>query len=201
MIFLILKSLSLLYFTAITEQIYDFVLVLSLNNYFNSILINPTEYTQLSRTKHPTETTYIKNYPLNKGTEIILDRQLTYIYGGNNSIEICDIYTIKKEFVHIKHGTQSSKLSHLFNQGFVSASLFLNDPNYRIDLRKKLKSNRALQQTIGKTIDTSDFTITYRILQKSKSFSIPFFSKIVLNDTHKKIKGMGYNFRLEWVPQ
>jgi hypothetical protein len=33
MIFLILKSLSLLYFTAITEQIYDFVLVLSLINY------------------------------------------------------------------------------------------------------------------------------------------------------------------------
>ncbi|TKK66353.1 hypothetical protein FC093_17375 [Ilyomonas limi] len=178
------------------------------SNYFNlvtssvnSILSHPTEYLSLTPTPHKNEADYIKSYTAQRGHEKIFDRSLSYTYGTTNAIEICDIYNSTKEFIHIKEGSSSNKLSHLFNQGFVSASLLLNDSNFRTDLTSKLKGYTTLLKTIINPINSTKYTVVYRILRNGSAFSLPFFSKIVLIDTHKKIKLMGFKFRLEWVPK
>jgi Family of unknown function (DUF6119) len=44
--------------------------------------------------------------------------------GGRSSIEICDLLSSEKAFVHVKAKTKSSTLSHLFAQGLNSAQAF-----------------------------------------------------------------------------
>ena len=65
---------------------------------------------------------------------ICLDRNNIMV--GGSPVEPCDLF-IDKKFIHIKHWVGSSTFSHLLSQGKISASLFLNDTNFR----KKLKSN------------------------------------------------------------
>ncbi len=171
----------------------------STNTAWNNIITSSTEYLILPPTTHKTEEGYIAAYLPVKSKEIIFDRKLFYKYGVTNSVEICDLYNSSREFIHIKEGNSSAKLSHLFNQGFVSATLFLNDVYFRDDISIKLNSHKTLLATIGSIINSSKYTVVYRILKKGSTITIPFFSKLTLLDVHKKIKNMGYKFRLEWV--
>jgi uncharacterized protein (TIGR04141 family) len=170
-----------------------------INATFNNIINNNLEYQVLAPTTHQNERQYLNNYPVRPTHERIFDQDETYIYGNRNSVEICDIYNTNKEFIHVKDGGASSKLSHLFNQGYVSASLFLNDINYRNDIIAKLDRRRLLIGSIENPINPMNYTIVYRILKNGQQFSLPFFSKIVLKNVHEKIISMGYKFRLEWI--
>jgi uncharacterized protein (TIGR04141 family) len=170
----------------------------SVNNDYHNILSNATEYIALAPTTHKNETAYLGAYTVSRN-EKLFDRNLAYTYGVTNSIEICDLYNVNREFIHVKEGSSSAKLSHLFNQGFVSASAFLNDLNFRNDVSSKLTSQRNLATTIGSILNPSKYTIVYRILKEGQSLILPFFSKLVLLEMYKKIKNMGYKFRLEWI--
>ena len=173
----------------------------AINRKVNSILRRAAgEYLPLPVTVHQNEEAYITNYTATSG-EFIFDRALSYVYGVTNSIEICDIYNNNREFIHIKDGGSSSKLSHLFNQGYVSASLFIADVDFRQDIVTKLTANRkgALAKTISTNPNPNNYTIVYRILKTGATFSLPFFTKVVLVDMYRKVKSMGYKFRLEWV--
>jgi uncharacterized protein (TIGR04141 family) len=165
---------------------------------FQRILHSRAEYKHIGVTRYGNESDYLANYSVT-ANEIILDRQLVYTYGSNNSIEPCDIYNTKRQFIHVKDGGASSKLSHLFNQGFVSASAFVGDQKFRQDVKSKLATKPHISATITSPLVTNDYTIIYRILKRGTSFNLPFFTKIVVNETSKKIKLMGYKFKLEWV--
>ncbi len=178
----------------ISDNYFNFI-----NTSFNDILNTPSEFLALSSTKSTTEESYINSYTFDDINEHKFDRNLSYVYGPQNSIEICDIYNSNREFIHIKEGGSSSKLSHLFNQGFVSASAFLNDSKFRVDVSTKLQPNNLLSDTISNYTRPSEFTIVYRILKNGATLTLPFFSKITLNEVYEKLKNMGYNFRLEWV--
>jgi uncharacterized protein (TIGR04141 family) len=164
---------------------------------FNSIINNSQEYQFIGTTTAASETEYFSTYSV-PSNEIILDRQLFSGYGIHNTVEICDIYGVQK-FIHVKDGGSSSKLSHLFNQGYVSAQLFVSDTSFQTDLQTKLTVKPTLQATIISPVSSSQYQIVFRILKKGLTFSLPFFTKIVLNETYKKIKSMGYKFKLEWA--
>jgi len=164
---------------------------------FNSIVTNRQEYQFIGTTTATNESEYFTSYTAPRN-EIILDRQLFNGYGTNNTIEICDIYGNNK-FIHVKDGGSSSKLSHLFNQGYVSAQLFVSDTNFQVDLHTKLSMKPALQASVMPPIRPSQYQIVFRILKKGDTFSLPFFTKIVLIETCRKIKAMGYRFKLEWA--
>lgn len=172
------------------------------SNSVAGIMASPGEYLALPATPHQTETAYLRNYAVT-ATEVILDCKLFYGYGNSNSCEVCDIYNGQREFIHVKDGGSSSKLSHLFNQGFVSASAFLGDVNFREHIRVKLREeNRArLATQIPDNPNPRNFTIVYRILKSGATLTLPFFTKVVLVEMHRKVKSMGYRFRLEWLPK
>lgn len=170
----------------------------SVETVFDRITSNSREYQRIGTTNAENETQYFSDYVLSSN-EIILDGKLFYEYGGHNSIEICDIYNSDRRFIHVKDGGSSSKLSHLFNQGLVSAQLFVSDQNFQRDLKTKLIAKPVLRSTITSPIETSQFHVVFRILKPGTVLNLPFFTKIVLNDAYRRIKAMGYKFKLEWV--
>ncbi len=167
-------------------------------------ILNPAYnlYRVLPPTTDSNEQRYLANYVTTRD-EFIFDRMLAYLDGPRNAIEICDIYTFHREFIHVKDGGSSSKLSHLFNQGYVSAGLFLSEVRFREDIIVKLRENRKTRfvNTIAMTPNANNYTIVYRILKRGAGFSLPFFTKVVLVEMYRKITSMGYQFRLEWVPK
>ncbi|MBW8308425.1 MAG: TIGR04141 family sporadically distributed protein [Candidatus Paracaedibacteraceae bacterium] len=66
-------------------------------------------------------------------------------------IEVCDLLTKQKHLVHIKDGTDSSVLSHLFAQGSVSAITLKRDNGFRLGIKDKYVRAEILDLLEGKT--------------------------------------------------
>lgn len=169
-----------------------------INDSFANLIADVNEYREIGATIHKNEKEYLENYVIHVD-EIILDKGLFRGYGPQNTIEICDIFNRAGEFIHVKDAGASSKLSHLFNQGYVSASMLISDRQFRQDVVDKLQDNPALAALIKDPVVAADHTVAYRILKSGRTFSLPFFSKVVVREMHRKIKMMGFKFRLEWV--
>jgi uncharacterized protein (TIGR04141 family) len=61
----------------------------------------------------------------------LMDRKLIPIGGGTSKVEFCDLYSKKRDVIHVKQYGGSSLLSHLFSQAYVSADCFLSEPTFR----------------------------------------------------------------------
>lgn len=129
---------------------------------------------------------------------LCLDRNLIIYGGGYSKIEFCDILTKNKEIIHVKPYSGSSALSHLFQQGHVSAELLLMDEEFRRKVIDKL--TQGYMTLIPKTKpNTSEYKVIFAIIAKKANFDIPFFSKVSLN-LHKKIlEGYGYKVFLNKI--
>jgi uncharacterized protein (TIGR04141 family) len=55
------------------------------------------------------------------------------------SVEVCDVLTANRQLIHVKLKFGSRDLSHLFSQGFVSATLLQSDSVFREATHKKIK--------------------------------------------------------------
>ena len=112
-------------------------------------------------------------------------------------IELCDLYTNKRELIHVKRYGQSSTLSHHFAQGVVSGTLFARDTGFRKEANKKLPTSHRLADP---TKPLGTHTVTYAVISKSqKPLNVPFFSKVTLNNAHLTLRGLGYNVQLTKV--
>jgi uncharacterized protein (TIGR04141 family) len=128
------------------------------------------------------------------------------------NLEPCDFLSTVKQFIHLKDGHGSAPISHLWNQGVVSAEAFVRDAKFRKDLRsatkarqKKFKKSgfdKILPDGRSKPIP-SDFTIVFGIMRgrykKSATLGIPFFSKISLRAVADRIQLMGYGVEIHLV--
>src|SRR5262249_53823532 len=54
------------------------------------------------------------------------------------NLEPCDFLSRTKQFIHLKDGGSSAPISHLWNQGVVSAESFVRDSTFRGALRKEV---------------------------------------------------------------
>jgi uncharacterized protein (TIGR04141 family) len=126
-----------------------------------------------------------------------MDRQTVELKKrGLTKIEFCDLYGVGKEIVHIKRYTGSSELSHLFQQGVVSAELFSHEPEFRKLVNKKLPDTHKMEDPEGK-LDANEYTVVYGIISKSKKdLSLPFFSKIVLRNAKRRLSELDYEIRI-----
>jgi uncharacterized protein (TIGR04141 family) len=114
---------------------------------------------------------------------------------GGANLEPCDFLSTAKQFIHLKDGHGSAPISHLWNQGVVSAEAFVRDEKFRKDFRaaaqrrqkkaKKTGFEKLLPDGHSKPTP-SDFTVVYGIMRsrykKSATLGLPFFSKISLRD-------------------
>jgi uncharacterized protein (TIGR04141 family) len=96
-------------------------------------------------------------------------------------------------------------VSHLWNQGVVSAQSFVRDEKFQIDLRKEVKKRQTKSNKSGfdailpdgrsKPI-LSESTVVFGIMRdrykKSGLVSIPFFSKVSLRTIADRIQLMEF---------
>lgn len=121
---------------------------------------------------------------------------------GHSIIEICDFFTPEKQFVHVKVETKSSRLSHLFAQGFVSAETFFFDENFRKLVREKIAaSNQAClaQSVCLEKPKPSDYEVAYAIIKKAENnwpLSLPFFSQLSLSNAADRLERLGFKVSL-----
>ena len=141
---------------------------------------------------------------------LLLDKRTVRVESHTSPIEICDVFTIENEFIHVKRKLGSSSLSHLFAQGSVSGDLFLMNRQFRQRTKAMMEaaeSDRAdatgddsfngyFSDFDIETISPSDYSVTYAIVANwnGRDFvdALPFFSKVNLRRHVDQLRRMGY---------
>ncbi|HHQ6720773.1 TPA: TIGR04141 family sporadically distributed protein [Serratia fonticola] len=135
----------------------------------------------------------------------LLDKKLIKSNRTTTAIELCDLMTDKKQFIHVKHRKGGSAgLSHLFAQGSVSAEILLGDKEFRKEARKVLKRVSAgLQDSVSLDNFKSDgVEIVFLILgedSKSLKNNLPFFSKVNLSKAFENLSQRGFEVTIAGV--
>ena len=132
--------------------------------------------------------------------------------GASSGIELCDLLASSGEFIHVKRKTRSSTLSHLFSQGSVSATTFLNDGAFRDALRDYVVSRVSgdapakwldLIPASNEQLDRGRYRVTYAVITDSARPDtdwLPFFSKLNLMQHARQVRGLGLPVSLSRVP-
>lgn len=126
---------------------------------------------------------------------LTLDRQ--FVYYNGTPIELCDLLTSDKKFIHVKPWASSSTLSHLFSQGRVAAEILLNDIEFR---RLSHQTVCGLDASFGDTISVDqmvsrDYEIVFAVIDsdtRSLTVRLPFFSKLNMMQNIKFLRSIGF---------
>ncbi|WP_186231241.1 TIGR04141 family sporadically distributed protein [Burkholderia gladioli] len=129
----------------------------------------------------------------------LLDDKMKIMHGGGHGqVEVCDLFSINRELIHVKVYSKSSVLSHLFAQGFVSGQLIQIDASFRAKVREKLPPAYRNLIPDEKKPGQDEFTIVYAIISDAVGdwLHLPFFSRVNLNNMRKILVGYGYKVEL-----
>lgn len=122
---------------------------------------------------------------------IVLDCQIVH---NGFTVEPCDLLTSSKQIIHVKKYYGASAMSHLFNQGVVSAELLLNDEKFKKEVNQKIKDseNKNKEKFLFDEVSfkSEDYEIVFAIInnQGLKKPNISFFSKIALKNAFSLIE-------------
>ncbi|MBY5777351.1 TIGR04141 family sporadically distributed protein [Rhizobium leguminosarum] len=119
---------------------------------------------------------------------------------GQTQIEPCDLIRINEdiiEFVHVKLSTQSSVLSHLFNQGTNAIDILRSD-EHAVEKLKVLISQKhggVIPPEWNSLIDSEKYSVVYAIIThkdpKGRSGNLPLFSRISLYKAMRNLRARG----------
>ena len=134
---------------------------------------------------------------------LLLDKKTVRIARHPTPIEICDILTEDRRFVHVKRKLGSSSLSHLFVQGVVSADLFLMSAEYRDRVQKGIRKAEPFRGRFSsfdvKGINPGEYEVVYGVIAKwdgrSLVQALPFFSKVNFRRQAEQLRRMGYGVK------
>jgi uncharacterized protein (TIGR04141 family) len=133
------------------------------------------------------------------GYFVLLDRRTVRI-GSRSAIEICDLYGRDRAFVHVKRYGGSTTISHLLNQGLVSAQLLMYEREYRHLVSERLPQPYRWGNP-DDNIRGEDFEVCFAIVaDPGKDVELPFFSKVALRNTVRLLQGMRYRVTRATVP-
>lgn len=107
-------------------------------------------------------------------------------------VELCDAFhEATKTFVHIKRHFASQTLSHLFNQGLVSADLLVRNAEFRRAVEAQDRSYLSLAPYNG-----AEHRVVYGIVGRWKgrplAKALPFFAKVEAQRVINELEAMGY---------
>lgn len=134
------------------------------------------------------------------GNYHMLDRQVVTYGGGRSKIEVCDILTNDRKFIHVKAHIKSATLSHLFSQGAVSAQCF-RDSRFRDEARKKCPASHA--PLFDGNPAPQDYEVVFAIMSTAPGDireALPFFSKQSLVNAAQIIEGLGHPLCITKIP-
>ncbi|MBS7597807.1 TIGR04141 family sporadically distributed protein [Pseudomonas sp. RC2C2] len=128
----------------------------------------------------------------------LLDKRLIKSNKSTSSVELCDLLTSAKQFVHVKHRKGGSAgLSHLFAQGSVAAEILLGDRDFRKSARKVLATFGSAARDLVPidNFKSSDYEVVFLILGDEPitvKDNLPFFSKVNLVRAYDNLSQRGY---------
>jgi uncharacterized protein (TIGR04141 family) len=132
---------------------------------------------------------------LRKGYFTLLDRKLVTL-PQRGQVEVCDLFTTDRAFVHVKRYGGSATLSHLFNQGAVSAQLMASEPRFRAEFQKKIPTSHRWGKP-DDPIRPAHFEVCYAIVGRpNKPLELPFFSKVSLRAAARLLEQLGFRVSL-----
>jgi uncharacterized protein (TIGR04141 family) len=130
----------------------------------------------------------------------LMDRKNIPYGGGSSRIEFCDLYTRSRVMIHVKRYAGSSVLSHLFAQGVVSGTLFLQDADFRKAVNRQLPETHRVQRP-DRRPPARSYEVAFAIISRSpRELQLPFFSKVNLRTAHQTLTGLGYRVTLTKIP-
>lgn len=171
--------------------------VTAINAQVASCVVAPT-LPAFSAAVHKSEGGYNAAVAVSRPDLLHLDCDLVLHGGGQSKVEICDLFGLDKRFVHVKRGTESPTLSHLFSQGEVPARCLIQDKQFREKVIGKMSgAHQKLIEPDG--IVPSEFTVVFAIInEKAKPLvdALPFFSRITFTRVAGALKTYGYKVEL-----
>ena len=158
----------------------------------------------------PKEEEYNKSVANSSENYLLLDQKMVKLDNRTSAVEACDLLDSNGAFIHVKRKLNSSSLSHLFAQGYISAYLLLTSHDFRAKLNEKIldaEEERAKSEGNdtfkgkfprfnGQGVDPKKHEIVYAIAavwnKKSLTKALPFFSKINLRHYTEELRRLGY---------
>jgi uncharacterized protein (TIGR04141 family) len=125
----------------------------------------------------------------------LLDRKVVKCGGQYDKVEFCDLFDKDKRIIHVKrYAGASAPLSHMFSQAVVSGSLLRRDS----DFRKQVNDYLTLPfQGLIHEPTTGEYEVVLAIVSTSKKdLTIPFFSRVNLNNAWIRLQDLGYKVSL-----
>ena len=136
----------------------------------------------------------------------LMDRKLVRAADAATDIEVCDLFTSLKHFIHVKRRTRSSTLSHLFAQGIGSAGAFVTDRRFRELARAAIaESGCGTEEFFPNEQPTArDYTVVYAIVAAGDdpiAMQLPFLSQVTMSQAARQLRGWGYEVAIMRIPQ
>ncbi len=149
---------------------------------------------------HTGEKHYNQSFQQSRAKEfILLDSKIISHGGGYSRVELCDLLSKNNELIHVKRYSGSSTLSHLFNQGTVSAELLVSDDSF---LKKANDKIAAITRNSDFIIqDRRDLTVVFAIVHTCTDTlpPIPFFSKIACKHAKQRLHALGLKVEMKGI--
>ena len=138
-------------------------------------------------------------YERSAGRYALMDRQMVQSV-GRGTVESCDLFSIDRQLIHVKRYTGSGTLSHLFNQGVVSAELLAYDRTFRQAFNELLPATHRLAQPAA-AIVPSEYEVAYAIIpRRGRQLVLPFFSKVTMRNAARLLRQIGFRVSLTAIP-
>lgn len=166
------------------------------------------KYTMPPAIADENEVKYNARLKLTNTDYLCLDAKLVKADGATSTIEMCDFLGPNAELVHVKNKTSSSRLSHLFNQGTVSARVMKLDGKARDLLLGKiaLVQTETKQTGFENKISTSNqpfdpkkHKVIYAVLSTGNIPKLPFFSLVTFRQACLELKALDYPYAFAWI--
>lgn len=174
--------------------------------------VSPGELALLDARAGESERTYNERLVTESGSEfLLLDAQIRRPGGAASGIELCDLLAASGELVHVKRRSRSSTLSHLFAQGTVSATTFVQDGTFRDEIRAVIAQTAGpdtraewlnLVPSSAQRVDRSRYAVSFVVITNSsrpQNDWLPFFSKLNLMQNGRQLQNLGFALHLNRV--
>ena len=126
----------------------------------------------------------------------LMDKKLIPIGGAHGKVEFCDLFTARKDLIHVKRYGASSVLSHLFSQGVVSGEAFRADADYRSEALKLLPAEYRFFDAKA-ALAASDYQVVFAVISdKQGDLKLPFFSRVNIRHACRRLNAFGYKTAL-----
>ena len=155
-----------------------------------------------------TEPEYNKRVGEAGGEFLCMDRRTVKATGAATPFEVCDLLDVAGRLVHVKNGSAASRLSHLFEQGVVSARVLKVDGAARERIRSEVvqvqreSGQEGFEDVLprnGEQFDAGRFPVVYAVIRDSPERRLSFFSLLALSRAEEGIRALGYPCKFAWI--